>query len=103
MPEFEELYRLVFVDWASSSGWSGPMLHMNAGLGVMVIGRILSGWPLGSMRLLGLVCFAALLKEAFDFFVYGMIKPDSIWDVVYTVGWPAILCAAANMRRNGTG
>ena len=91
MSEFADFYRLIFVTWAGESNLSPAMLHVVAGLGIMIAGRVWFDRSFKSLWLLGLVLLAALAKELGDFLVYGAIKPDSVSDVFYTVCGPLIV------------
>lgn len=100
---FSGLYALIFNDWAGALEMSPPVMHLHAGLAILVAARLMLGVPYRSFWLLGIVTLAAFAKEAADFVYHGVVKPDSLSDIVYTIGWPAAIVIAARLRPPGRG
>lgn len=92
------LYALIFNDWAGALQMAPPVMHLHAGLAILVVARLVLGVPFRSLWLLGIVTLAALAKEAADFAYYGAVKPDSLSDIMYTIAWPAAIVIAARLR-----
>lgn len=92
------LYALIFNDWAGALQMAPPVMHLHAGLAILVAARLLLGVPFRSFWLLGVVTLAAFAKEAADFAYHGMVKSDSLSDILHTIAWPAAIVIAARLR-----
>lgn len=92
------LYALIFNDWAGALQMAPPVMHLHAGLAILVAARLLLGVPFRSFWLLGVVTLAAFAKETADFAYHGMVKADSLGDILHTIAWPAAIVIAARLR-----
>lgn len=87
---------------AARSGWTDPMLHMNAGLAVLLVAIVTTRRSLGDVAPLVLVVIAALANEAMDYLHHGSVMPDTATDLMQTVFWPAMLTAVARFNQSRT-
>jgi lipoprotein signal peptidase len=91
------------VRWFSElTGWTDAMLHLNAGLAIMVVAAVAlarapgDGWPLLA------VIAAALGNEAMDYLHYGVFMADTVSDIGQTIFWPAIILIMTRIIRHLT-
>ncbi|SOB79351.1 hypothetical protein SAMN06297144_0503 [Sphingomonas guangdongensis] len=89
-----------FVTWiGEGTGLPDTVLHIHAGLAVLMIVRIISGRSLGSFIPWLVVLAAELANEVMDRIIYGSWRwPDTINDVVHTMFWPTVICFGVRLR-----
>lgn len=102
---FAEWYHSVTVWIANVSGLSDPVLHIHAGLAVLLVARIVSGRDLGSFIPFLFVVLAEAANEILDYMMSGWRPVDTASDIINTLFWPFVvslvvrLCPVA--RRTG--
>jgi len=83
-----------FVDWiAKETGFEDQLLHVHAGLLVLLLARIVTRRPLSSPIPLACVAAAELINEIFDRLHKGRWMPDTTSDVINTLLWPVLIFA----------
>ena len=88
-----------FVDWiATATGFEDRLLHVHAGLLVLLLARLVLRRPLSSPAPLACVAVAELINEIFDRLNHGRWMPDTTSDVVNTLFWPAMIFLVERLR-----
>lgn len=89
-----------FVNWiGEGTGLPDTVLHIHAGLAVLMIARVVSGRSLGSFVPWLVVVVAELGNEVMDRLTYGSWRwSDTINDVVHTLFWPTVICLGVRLR-----
>lgn len=89
-----------FIKWVGDgTGLPDTILHIHAGMIILILARAISARSLGSLFPISCVVAAELLNEIMDRLHYGSWRwPDTIGDVVNTLFWPAVICIAVRLR-----
>ena len=89
-----------FIDWiGDGTGLPDTILHLHAGLFVLMLARIVTGRSLGSMVPWLFVLGAETFNEVMDRLHFGSWRwPDTISDVVNTLLWPTVICLGVRFR-----
>lgn len=89
------------IQWiGDGTGASDALLHVHAGLAVLLIARVVTGRSLASPVPFAVVCVAALTKEVLDRMHYGSWRWwDTGFDVLNTLFWPFVLMIALRLWR----
>jgi hypothetical protein len=96
---FPHLYH-AFILWiGDGTGLPDTILHIHAGLIVMMATRIATGRSLGSWVPLGVVIAAEFFNELMDYLVYGLRVADTASDVFNTMLWPVVIFLGVRFRR----
>lgn len=97
--DFLSLY-MEFIQWiGDGTGLPDTILHVHAGMAVLMIARVLTKKSLGTLVPLAFVIAAELGNEVMDRFYYGSWRwPDTLMDVLNTLLWPVILSLAIRLR-----
>ena len=99
-----ELYESITFAIQDETGASDSLLHVHAGMAVLLIARILTGRSLATPIPFLVVCVAALANEVLDRIIHGLWRPrDSILDLVNTLFWPFVLMVGLRARRSREG
>ena len=94
-----QLYQAFALWIGNGTGLTDTVLHIHAGLAVLVIARILTGRSLGTAVPLSIVIVATIVKEGLDRIVYDSWRwPDTLSDVAHTLFWPAVICLGVRLR-----
>lgn len=90
----------AFIEWLMAvTRLPDTVLHIHAGMGILVIGRLFSRRSLGTLVPLYAVVIAELGNEVMDRLYFGQWRwPDTLSDVANTLFWPAIICLAVRLR-----
>lgn len=88
------------VAWiGDGTGLPDAMLHVHAGMAVLLIARLASGRSLGTFVPLGAVMLAEAANELLDRITYHSWRwPDTLADIANTLFWPAVICLAVRLR-----
>ena len=92
--------------WAHIIQWIGDgtglpdtILHIHAGMAVLLVARIVTRRSLGTFVPLSVVLAAEAANEVLDRLHWGSWRwPDTIGDVVNTLFWPTVICLAVRLR-----
>lgn len=95
---FPEWYHSVTVWIARVSGLSDPILHIHAGLAVLLVARVISGRNLGSFIPFLFVVLAEAGNEVLDYMTNGWRAADTASDIVNTLFWPFVISLAVRLR-----
>lgn len=94
-----QLYH-AFIDWiGDGTGLSDTILHIHAGMVVLLIARVATGRSLGSLVPLAVVAAAEAFNELMDRIAFGSWRwADTSSDIVNTLLWPTVICLAVRLR-----
>lgn len=88
-----------WINWiGDGTGLPDSILHIHAGLAILLITRVLTGRSLGTFIPFAAVFVAELGNELMDFLVYGMRWGDTLSDLVNTYFWPLVISLAVRWR-----
>jgi len=88
------------INWiGDGTGLPDTILHLHAGMAILLLARIVTRRSLGSFIPLSFVALAELLNEVLDRLNYGSWRwPDTTADVLNTLFWPTVICIAVRIR-----
>ena len=92
--------------WESMANWIGDgtglpdtILHIHAGMAVLLVARLITGRSLGTLIPLSFVIAAELGNELLDRISFGSWRwADTLSDVANTLFWPTVICLAIRLR-----
>ena len=89
-----------FIDWiGDGTGLPDTILHIHAGLAVLMVARLLTRRSLGSFVPWSFVVAAELFNEVMDRLNFGSWRwEDTTSDVLNTLFWPTVICLGLRMR-----
>ena len=80
------------------TGLPDSILHIHAGLAILLLVRLLSGRSLGTLIPFWVVVLAEFVNELLDYLVYGMRWADTLTDIGNTLFWPLVISLAVRAR-----
>jgi hypothetical protein len=84
----------------NETGASDSLLHVHAGMAVLLVARVLTGKSLATPVPFLIVCVAAVINEGFDRLNHIVWRPtDAALDLVNTLFWPLVLMIGLRLRR----
>ena len=94
-----EVYK-TFIEWVGDgTGLPDTILHIHAGMIVLLLARVVTGRSLGSFVPLAVVVAAEGFNEVMDRLSYGSWRwADTSLDIVNTLFWPTVICLAVRLR-----
>ena len=94
-----ELYH-TFIDWiGDGTGLPDTILHIHAGMAVLMVARIVTRRSLGSFVPWSFVVAAEAFNEIMDRLNYGSWRwDDTLVDVANTMFWPTVICLGVRLR-----
>lgn len=97
--ELSERYHAL-INWiGDGTGLPDTILHIHAGMAVLLLARVATGRSLGTLIPLGLVVAAEAFNEVMDRILFGSWRwPDTTSDVINTLLWPTVICLAVRLR-----
>ncbi len=89
-----------FINWiGDGTGTTDTVLHIHAGMAVLMIARIVTRRSLGTFIPLSVVVAAELANEVLDRLHYHSWRWwDTIPDLINTLFWPTVICLAVRLR-----
>ena len=89
-----------FIDWiGDGTGLPDALLHIHAGMIVLMVARLATRRSLGSFIPLSVVIAAEAANEILDrLHFHDWRWPDTIADVVNTLLWPTVICIGIRLR-----
>ena len=92
--------------WEGMANWIGDgtglpdtILHIHAGMAVLLVARVLTGRSLGTLIPLSFVALAEAGNEILDRISYGSWRwSDTLSDIGNTLFWPTVICLAVRLR-----
>lgn len=94
-----ELYGRLIQWVGDGTGAPDTVLHIHAGMAVLLLARVVTGRSLATPWPLLAVYVAELANEILDRINHGQWMPDTTSDVLNTVFWPTILFVGLRIRR----
>lgn len=90
----------LFIKWiGDGTGLPDTILHIHAGMAVLLAARIVTGRSLGTLIPLSVVAAAELANEILDRLHFGSWRwDDTLSDIVNTLFWPTVICVAVRIR-----
>ena len=83
------------------TGASDSLLHVHAGMAILLFSRVLSGRSLATPLPFLTVCAFAVGNEILDRINHGLWRwPDTLADLVNTTFWPLVLMLGLRIRRS---
>ena len=94
-----KLYHDMILWIGDGTGLPDAILHIHAGLAVLMVARIILGRSLGSFVPFGFVVLAETANELLDRLAFGAWRwPDTLADVGNTLFWPFVISLAVRTR-----
>jgi hypothetical protein len=89
-----------FIDWiGDGTGLPDAILHIHAGMLVLLLARVATGRSLGSFVPLSVVILAEAFNEIMDRITFGSWRPaDTLGDIFNTLLWPTVIAVAVRVR-----
>ena len=93
-------YYHKFIDWiGDGTGLPDTILHIHAGMAVLMFARIVTRRSLGSFIPWSLVVIAEAFNEIMDRLNFGSWRwDDTLLDIANTLFWPTVICLGIRMR-----
>ena len=90
----------AFIIWiGDGTGLPDTILHIHAGLAVLMAARIVTRRSLGSIVPWSVVAAAEAFNEIMDRLHNGNWRwPDTTSDVINTLFWPSVICLGVRFR-----
>lgn len=89
----------AWIDWiGDGTGLPDTILHIHAGLAVLLVTRLVSGRSLGTFIPFAAVVIAEAANELMDYLLYGMRWGDTLGDFANTLFWPLVISLAVRLR-----
>jgi hypothetical protein len=104
MAEFEPAMDLparyhAWIEWiGDGTGLPDAILHIHAGLAVLLLTRLVSGRSLGTFIPFAAVVIAEAANEGMDYLLYGMRWADTLSDLANTLFWPFVISLGVRVR-----
>ncbi|MEP9402499.1 hypothetical protein [Sphingomonas sp. VNH70] len=93
------LYAELIGEIGDGTGMADSLLHVHAGMAVLLLTRVITGRRLSTPIPLLVVALAELGNEVLDRMHYGSWRwPDTSMDIVNTLFWPLMLYVGLNIR-----
>jgi hypothetical protein len=94
-----------FIQWVGDgTGAPDSLLHVHAGMAVLLIARLITRRSLATPLPFAIVCAAELANEVLDRINHGSwLWADTSLDVVNTLFWPLVLMMGLRVRRSREG
>ncbi|GGB27039.1 hypothetical protein GCM10011380_15820 [Sphingomonas metalli] len=89
-----------FIQWiGDGTGLPDTILHIHAGMAVLMIARLVTRRSLGSVVPLSVVIVAEAFNEIMDRLMYGSWRwDDTLGDVANTLFWPTAIFVGIRLR-----
>ena len=90
----------VFVNWVGDgTGMPDTILHIHAGMAVLLVARMVTKRSLGTFIPLSFVVAAEAANEILDRMSFGSWRvADTVSDIAHTLFWPTVICLAVRLR-----
>jgi hypothetical protein len=90
-----------FINWiGDGTGAPDALLHVHAGMAILIAARLITGRSLASPVPFAVVCIAEYANEVMDRLNSGSWRwGDTSLDVINTLFWPFVLMVGLRLRR----
>lgn len=95
---FVENYHELILWIGDKTGLTDPILHIHAGMAILLAARLLTGRTLGTFVPFAFVLFAESANEVLDYLNQGLNVADTISDFANTLIWPFLLSLGVRLR-----
>lgn len=93
------LYARMIQAIGDGTGMADSLLHVHAGMAVLLITRIVTGYRLSTPVPLAVVALAELVNEVLDRIYWGSWRwEDTSLDILNTMFWPTMLFIGLRLR-----
>lgn len=90
---------LSWINWiGDGTGLPDSILHIHAGMIVLLVARVLSGRSLGSFIPFAFVVVAEFGNEFLDYLNFGWRTADTLTDLANTFFWPFVISLCVRLR-----
>lgn len=93
-----DLYHRFILWIGDGTGLPDAILHIHAGLAILILVRLVSRRSLGTFIPFAVVVAAEFGNEFMDYLSYGMRWGDTLSDVANTLFWPLVISLGVRMR-----
>lgn len=93
-----QLYHSIILWIGDGTGLPDAILHIHAGLTILMVVRLISRRSLGTFIPFAFVIVAELANEMMDYLNYGMRWADTVSDLGNTFFWPFVISLAVRLR-----
>lgn len=93
-----QVYHDLIENIANMTGMTDAMLHVHAGLAILLVVRLIHGGSLGTFVPFMAVVVLEAANETMDYFQSGMLWRDTLTDVAYTLLWPFLISLVVRLR-----
>lgn len=88
-----------WIEWiGDGTGLPDAILHIHAGLAILLVVRLVSRRSLGSFVPFAVVVLAELGNELLDYLHYGLRLDDTLADIGNTLFWPLVISLGVRLR-----
>ncbi len=90
----------ALINWiGDGTGLPDTILHIHAGMAVLLLARVITRRSLGTLVPLGVVVAAEAGNEIMDRLYFGSWRwDDTLSDIANTLFWPTVICLAVRLR-----
>lgn len=89
----------AFILWiGDGTGLPDAILHIHAGLAILLLVRVVTGRSLGTFIPFAVVVAAELGNETMDWLSYGLRVGDTLSDLANTLFWPFVISLGVRVR-----
>lgn len=92
------LYHSWILWIGDGTGLPDAILHVHAGMAVLLIARLICGRSLGTFIPFSVVVVAELANEFMDYLHYDLRWADTLADLGNTLFWPFVISLAVRLR-----
>ncbi|MFA7604110.1 MAG: hypothetical protein WCY29_13965 [Novosphingobium sp.] len=93
-----QYYHSIILRIGEVTGLPDSVLHIHAGLAILLVARVVSGRALGTFVPFAFVVAAEAGNEILDYLAAGGWSADVYADIWYTLFWPFLISLAVRMR-----
>lgn len=96
--DFPKIYHSWIVWIGDGTGLPDAILHIHAGMAILLLVRLLSRRSLGTFIPFAAVVMGEFANELLDYLTYGMRWADTLADIGNTLFWPFVISLAVRLR-----